>query len=448
MHPRIVSDASGNPLIIWGRMSDESVFFSRWDGNSFTIPLQLNSTWLPVATASWMGPDIASKGDTVYVVMKQTPEDINPIYIISSFDGGINFSAPIQVDFIEDSNSRFPTVTIDDTGNPIVGFMKFDPGFVNARWVVTKSNDYGSTFTSDVLASGWSGAGATVCDCCPGSITSLGNTVAMLYRDNLSNIRDSWAGISFNGGNSFTQGLPIDQNNWMLMMCPSSGPDGVIIGDTLYSTFMNGASGTSMTYFSKSSLTSLTGAPGELLTGIFPGLTYQNYPRIASDGGSIAIVWKQEVNEIDELAVSLTSDLEIGFPASYEIVDLDDVTNTDVAINNGNIFVVWEDDNSGTVKFRSGSFSISTSVDIINKRNFSVFPNPVIDLVNIAIDGAEQSKSLKVSIHDVIGRNLKDINVLPNDSVITIPVANLSAGIYFIKISDEDNVYSIKFIKH
>jgi hypothetical protein len=120
MHPRIVSDASGNPLIIWGSMSDESVFFSRWDGTSFTIPLQLNPSWLAVATASWMGPDIASKGDTVYVVMKQTPEDINPIYIISSFDGGINFSAPIQVDFIEDSISRFPTVTIDDTGNQLL----------------------------------------------------------------------------------------------------------------------------------------------------------------------------------------------------------------------------------------------------------------------------------------------------------------------------------------
>jgi hypothetical protein len=211
---------------------------------------------------------------------------------------------------------------------------------------------------------------------------------------------------------------------------------------------MNGASGTSMTYFSKSSLTSVTGAPGDLLTGTFPGLTYQNYPRIASDGDAIAVVWKQEVNEVAELTLSFTSDLEIGFPASYEIVDLDDVTNTDVAINNENIFVVWEDDNSGTVKFRSGSFSISTSVDIINKRNFSVFPNPVIDLVNIAIDGAEQSKDLKVSIHDVIGRNFKDINVLPNGSVITIPVANLSAGICFIKIADEDNVYTNKFVKN
>src|SRR5437773_2094840 len=74
MHPRIVVDGSGNPLVIWGRMSDESVYFSRWNSSAFTTPVKLNPSWLTVATASWMGPDIASHGDTVYVVMKQTPE--------------------------------------------------------------------------------------------------------------------------------------------------------------------------------------------------------------------------------------------------------------------------------------------------------------------------------------------------------------------------------------
>src|ERR1035437_711952 len=74
LHPRMVVDHSGNPMIIWGRMSDASIFFSRWNGTAFTIPVKLNPSWISIATASWMGPDIASKGDTVYVVMKRTPE--------------------------------------------------------------------------------------------------------------------------------------------------------------------------------------------------------------------------------------------------------------------------------------------------------------------------------------------------------------------------------------
>src|SRR5262245_53432048 len=70
-HPRMALDAAGNPLVIWGRMANESVYFSRWNGSAFTTPVALNPPWLTVATATWMGPDIASKGDTVYVVAKR-----------------------------------------------------------------------------------------------------------------------------------------------------------------------------------------------------------------------------------------------------------------------------------------------------------------------------------------------------------------------------------------
>ncbi|MCY7410779.1 MAG: glycoside hydrolase [Chitinophagales bacterium] len=247
MHPRVVADASGDPLVIWGRMSDESVFFSRWNGTAFTLPVKLNPSWLTVATASWMGSDIASKGDTVYVVMKQTPEteSTSHIYIVTSFDGGITFSVPKQVEFIADSLSRFPTVTVDATGNPVVAFMKFDNMFADSRWAVTKSSDYGNTFSTDVKASGWSGADALVCDCCPGGIVGEGNNIAMLYRNNQNNIRDSWASISTDGGTSFTEGWNVDQNNWNLISCPATGPDGVIIGDSLYAVFMNGESGLS-----------------------------------------------------------------------------------------------------------------------------------------------------------------------------------------------------------
>ena len=40
MHPRMSLDGAGNPLIVWGRMSDESVFFSRWTGTMFTTPMK------------------------------------------------------------------------------------------------------------------------------------------------------------------------------------------------------------------------------------------------------------------------------------------------------------------------------------------------------------------------------------------------------------------------
>jgi len=441
MHPRVVVDAAGDPMLVWGHAA--RAMFSRWNGTGFTMPLMLNTPEIGIASASWMGPDIASKGDTVYVVMKRVPEasDTCHIYIVHSFDGGITFTLPVQVDFIADSISRFPTVTVDETGNPIVGFMKFDPSFGDARWVVTKSSDFGNTFTTDVKASGWSGAGALVCDCCPGSITSSGNSVTMLYRDNLNNIRDSWTGLSSDGGASFSSGWNIDLNNWNLFACQATGPDGVIIGDSLYSVFMNGASGMGRVYRGASSISSMMSQQSQPVTATIPGLSIQNYPRIDKFGNSTAIVWTQNVNGADQLPVLFTNNINNGFPSAYDTVDLGDVINADVALSNGNMYVVWEDDNTGTVRYRKGTFIPAvTSVNESQTTHLSVFPNPSTDLIKIGSYQVKQND--QVELQNVFGEK---INVRATQNVIDI--SKMQNGIYFLRIISGNQIFVSKFIK-
>ncbi len=101
--------------------------------------------------------------------------------------------------------------------------MKFNPSFGQARWVVTRSEDFGVSFLPDVKASGWSGPSSYVCDCCPGTVVCEGDIVTVIYRDNNINIRDNWAAISTDEGRSFTGGLNVDQLDWFLQSCPASG---------------------------------------------------------------------------------------------------------------------------------------------------------------------------------------------------------------------------------
>jgi hypothetical protein len=444
MHPRMALDRLGNPLVVWGKMSDESVYFSKWNGTMFTTPVKLNPPWMTIATASWQSADIASHGDTVYVVVKRTPEasDTNRIFIFSSFNGGNSFNTPVQLGFIADSISRFPTVTTDAIGNPIVAYMKFNNSFMDSRWVVSKSTDFGNTFSTDVKASGW-GSSAEVCDCCPGAIVSSGNKTAMLYRDNNTNIRDIWTGISSNNATSFPSGFEIDNNNWMVMSCPSSGPDGVIIGDTLYSTFMSSGSGAYRTYLSKSSIS--TGGISSMtnLTGTIAGLSQQNFPRIATDGNAMAIVWKQNVSGVAQLPILFTNDIANGFPASYDTVDLDNITNADIAMSNGKLYVVWQDDGSGTIKYRSGTYNQSTTgINKTNVNSFSLFPNPVSSTIilqsNVDLQNAE------IKIYTLLGENVYSQNKLGNA---TIDVAQLNNGIYFLKVKTNNKLFTQKFIK-
>lgn len=443
MHPRMSLNRAGNPLIVWGRIGDQSVLFSRWNGTIFTTPVKLNPTWLTVATASWMGPDIASHGDTVYVVVKRTPEasDTNRIFIFTSFNGGISFNTPVETGVIGDSISRFPTIATDASGNPIVAFMKFNPSFLNSLWVVIKSTDYGRTFSIDKKASGW-GNSADVCDCCPGAIVSEGNTSAVLYRNNNSNIRDSWAGISNNNATSFTSGFALENNNWMLMSCPATGPDGVIIGDTLYSTFMSGGSGNYRNYLSKSSINSGTFSSVSNLTGAITGLTLQNYPRIASDGKAMAIVWKQIVTSSAQLPILFTNDIAKGFSIKYDTVDLDNITNADVVISNGKIFVVWQDDNSGTVKYRIGMYTPSTTrINEVSENNFSVYPNPVSSTITLQSNFDLENEEVKIVT--VLGETVLTQKI--NNT--TIDVSELNNGIYFIQIRANKYLFTKKIIK-
>ena len=444
MHPRMTLDGAGSPLVVWGKMSDESAYFSRWNGTAFTTPVKLNPSWLKVANASWMGPDIASKGDTVYVVVKRAPEtsDTNHIYIMRSFNGGVSFLAPVRVDYIGDSVSRFPTVTVDATGNPIVAFMKFNSSFLKSRWVVTKSTDFGQTFTTDVRASGYSGTNAEVCDCCPGAIVSSGNNTAMLYRDNLSNIREIWTGISKNNNASFNSGFMVDNTNWMIMSCPSSGPDGIIIGDSLYTVFLSGA-GSYRTYLSKSSISGGMVSSVAKLTGNITGLSQQNYPRIATDGKAAAIVWKQTVSGSSQLPILFTNDIAKGFSSPSDTVDLADITNTDVAMYKGKIFVVWQDDGSGTVKYRSGTYTqLPTGINEIAENNFSVYPNPVSStltlLSNFDLQNAE------VTVFNLLGETVLTQNQISNA---TLNVVSLTNGIYFLQVRANNKFFTQKFIK-
>lgn len=444
MHPRVMLDALGNPMVLWGKSNNDAMF-SRWTGTSFSTPIALNST-TPVFTASWAGPDLASDGDTVYAVFKETPEDLGNMFMVHSYDGGMTFSDLVQIDNIGDSVSRFPTVTVSEDGQPIVAFMKFNSSFGDAQWVVTTSLDFGSSFPPDVLASGWNGA--TVCDCCPGGIVANENNLAMLYRNNSSNIRDTWASISTDGGNTFDEGINIDQENWMLMACPSSGPDGFIANDTLYAVYMSGASGTSLAYMTKTSLNDISSEGGEVLTGNFPGLSNQNFVRMANSGSSTAIVWKQSVDGNNELALLFTSNMDNGWPDTYEVPAMDHVVNADVAISDGNIYLVWEDDNSGTVKYRKGSFSIDeTIIQKQTKNSLDIFPNPFVAEVQLTFENLSNGK-VDIMIQNILGEVVHTSTFNAFSGVTRkLELENLEKGMYLVQLTINGERTTRKIVK-
>jgi hypothetical protein len=420
-HPRIVLDRSGNPMVLWGTSTMKAAF-SKWNGAGFSTPSYITNT-AAVFTASWAGPDIASYGDTVYVVVKYDPEqDTNShTYLLRSFDGGQSFLTPVRVDYISDSFCRFPAVTTDDMGNPVVAFMKFKNNSGDSKYVVARSTDFGTSFMTDKTASAFNGE--EVCDCCPGTVLSSGNKTVMLYRNNANNLRTIWAGISLDTGNTFS-GLQIDNTNWLVNACPSSGPDGVILGDTLYSVFRSSASGTRI-YTSKSSLSNSQLVSCSPYAPTFPIVGSQDYPRIANDGNAAVMVWKEVMAGKSRACITVTPNIQAGFPASYDTIASSYVNNIDVAIRGDQVHVVWENTSTGTVTYRRGTINTANSVSVIDEApSIAVFPNPAAKEITIPI-----SNIASCTITDAVGRTYVATPISTNGQT-RVSVAHLIPGTY------------------
>ena len=98
--------------------------------------------------------------------------------------------------------------------------------------------------------------------------------------------------------------------------------------------------------------------------------------------------------------------------------------------------------NSDIIGIDTFSVDRTLSTDSFFKNNFSVYPNPVNDVVSIS--SLNNSEITQVSIIDVNGRVIKDVN----SNVSEISVSDLNAGIYFLKINTLDGVGTSKFVKN
>lgn len=117
--------------------------------------------------------------------------------------------------------------------------------------------------------------------------------------------------------------------------------------------------------------------------------------------------------------------------------------NADVAIGNNKVFVVWEDPNSGTVKFRSGDYGNETSATYPEPLNvLNIYPNLVHSNLYYTINSSSV-KNCVIKIIDINGKLIHD----QKPTTESIDVSNLKNGIYFVKIFLDNHLYIKKFIK-
>lgn len=436
LYPRLNLVTGSKPLITWGKSSGE-VFSSVLNTSVFSAPVQISPAGVTGYIQTWTGPETASSGDTVYTAWSTSPAGTGKIYMVRSVDAGTTFSDTVRVEDIDTNYGWIPSIAVLPGGNPIVSYMRHDAGYDSVDYVTKKSLDGGLTFQPVVNASAMSPG--VVCDCCPSSIVSRGNNVVQIFRNAGSNIRTMYGAFSSDEGTFFTAVNEIDLTGWTTGVCPSSGPSGVIVGDSLIYVWMSKAGGPTRIYMGT---VNIYDQQIGINRQVFPTTSgTQNFPVIAAKGDTVVVAWEHNSAGVTDISLSysLTGAAGIG-----NVVDT--LTNTmagnqtrpDIAFNNRKFHVSFSDASGTAVKYLEGiigsEVGITSAETSIQTNLVHAFYTEAEGLVVTVESPIEQEITLMV--FDASGRNLK------NKTVMVMP----GRGTYYLQGTVNTGTLYVKMI--
>ncbi|QQX76621.1 MULTISPECIES: T9SS type A sorting domain-containing protein [Aequorivita] len=117
-------------------------------------------------------------------------------------------------------------------------------------------------------------------------------------------------------------------------------------------------------------------------------------------------------------------------------------------INPQTIFVKVE--NVETNCFTETSFEIETD-EILSMNSFAfddlnIYPNPTYK--TITVQSSQMVSETTISLYDIQGKVLLTEKIIPQNGMLTMNVSSLENGVYFVKISSEENNVIKKLIKN
>lgn len=427
LRPRIVLNGDGAPVILWGHHLPHGNFLAVMDGTGFSEPIPVHVPGFSPAVGDWFGSSIAAAGNTLWVVMKGMPETTSPMYVRRSDDGGYTWGDTIRVEPDNGLISDLPSITVSDPNAPIVQYMEFDAGWSNARQVVSKMSN--GSFGAPMQVSTPYAPG-DVCDCCPNQIASEGDRVVALYRNAGSNERVIWGAWSDDGGDTFPHGAMVDTTNWIVFACPSTGPDGVISGDSLRYVWMSGANGTKV-QFASAHLSDGVAFGRHRPIHVTPSDVQQNFPRIAGSGDTLGVVWRQMQSGSGEVLFKWSTTGGDGFSDADTVnLQLNGIQgNPDIAFANGKFHIVWADEELEQIMYRQ--VSIGTTVGMTEADTGAavrVWPNPAKDKLFVGL-----SNGTRIAVADATGRTVLNTTIVDG----SLDIRSLSPGFYTISTQDE-----------
>jgi len=369
--------------------------------------------------------------------------DLGKVYALRSIDGGITFSDTIRVDNHDSGHAWMPSLDMDENGNPSIVYMAHDASMTNPQYNVVHSIDQGITYQPEMEIA--LSIPDEACDCCPAEYVIDGAQHALLYRNNDVNIRDIYAVYSDDDGANYSSYANVNNLNWTLSSCPSTGPHGIFNNGKLLTASANAASGKYRAYLSETvtspslvlqSQTMMT--PPQNINGV------QNYPRISGKNDTVVLIWQENSPSNNDIfsGITVSGSIQELLDSKAIVNDstLGSQSNPDIIYANGKIHCVFQDAISGKVIYKRGILSMN-SISQIPDQDIIVFPNPLSTSLTIKSNLLTSS----YTIYNVLGE-IVQMGVLTSLQT-EVNLSALSNGTYQLIIG-KDQLKSFQIIKN
>jgi len=236
--PMVAVRASGALSLMKVHKGDLWVHTSFDGGDSFEPPVRVNDIAGEVSTHGESSPQMQVRSRGEFYCLWQTRRgdgDVSALRLARSAGWGESFGKAIDVDASGKSASQsFFTMNVSPSGLVYAAWLdgrergKGRPG--TSALYLARSVNRGASFEPPVRVT------LDVCPCCRPSIAFGSNqTVYISWRGVLDNqVRDIFVATSGDGGQTWSPGTRVAEDNWSLNGCPHSGAAMAVLKNRLF----------------------------------------------------------------------------------------------------------------------------------------------------------------------------------------------------------------------
>ena len=240
-NPDMISDDQGNIHIVWMEQhgGNTNVTYTRTTdgGEIFSEPIQVNLITGNVIAYTQSGPIIRVYNENLYVVYMDNRSGLTAVYMNISNDNGDNWGEDI---LISDQTymQMYTDMEIDSDGTLHLIYYNFDSNHLiqDVRYAAMLTGEEAFSPSSVV---GLMDEYQEPCDCCqPDLFITDTDDLYIAYRNNISDIRDTFLVKKMQGEPVFSEKIQVSYHSDYINHCPSSGPTLAINSDNIAVSYM------------------------------------------------------------------------------------------------------------------------------------------------------------------------------------------------------------------